>query len=83
MSLTACGGGRSASGGNDQDLAVSQVGPSSVAAGTTATFTALVVNAGRNNADNETALALAAVKEMSRPTAPSNDRDNNPKAFPQ
>jgi len=52
MSLTACGGGRSASGGNDQDLAVSQVGPSSVAAGTTATFTALVVNAGRNNADN-------------------------------
>lgn len=51
--LTACGGGRSASepAGSD-DLNVSQVGPATVAAGTTATFTALVVNTGRNEATN-------------------------------
>ena len=34
------------------DLNVSQVGPSTVGAGTTATFTALVVNTGRNEATN-------------------------------
>ncbi len=52
MTLTACGGGRSASGGDNVDLNVSQVGPSTVAAGSTATFTALVVNTGRSDAIN-------------------------------
>ena len=52
VTLTACGGGRSASGGDNVDLNVSQVGPSTVAAGTTATFTALVVNTGRSDATN-------------------------------
>ena len=55
MTLTACGGGRSASGGTTilaSDLNVSQVGPSTVGAGTTATFTALVVNTGRTEATN-------------------------------
>ena len=52
MTLTACGGGRSASGGDNVDLNVSQVGPSTVAAGSTATFTALIVNTGRSDAIN-------------------------------
>ena len=52
VTLTACGGGRSASGGDNVDLNVSQVGPSTVAAGSTATFTALVVNSGRSDATN-------------------------------
>ena len=52
MTLTACGGGRSASGGDNVDLNVSQVGPSAVAAGSTATFTALIVNTGRSDAVN-------------------------------
>ena len=54
MTLSACGGGRSATGTTIQpdDLNVSQVGPATVGAGTTATFTALVVNTGRNEATN-------------------------------
>jgi len=54
MALAACGGGRSASSGPGatDDLAVSQVGPADIPAGTTATFTALVVNTGRNEATN-------------------------------
>ena len=36
----------------DADLSVSQVGPDTVAAGSTATFTALVVNTGRSDATN-------------------------------
>jgi uncharacterized repeat protein (TIGR01451 family) len=55
MALSACGGGRSASGGTSvlpDNLNLSQVGPSSVSAGTTATFTVLVVNTGRNEATN-------------------------------
>lgn len=55
MTLSACGGGRSASGGSTvlpDDLNLSQVGPSTVGAGTTATFTVLVVNTGRNEATN-------------------------------
>ncbi len=51
--LTACGGGRSASqpAGSD-DLNLTQVGPPTIAAGATATFTALVVNTGKNEATN-------------------------------
>ena len=52
MTLTACGGGRSASGGDNADLNVTQVGPATVAAGSPATFTALVVNTGRSDAIN-------------------------------
>ena len=54
MALSACGGGRSASGTTvpNDNLNLSQVGPSTVAAGTTATFTVLVVNTGRNEATN-------------------------------
>jgi uncharacterized repeat protein (TIGR01451 family) len=54
VALSACGGGRSATGTPVQadDLNMSQVGPSTVGAGTTATFTALVVNTGRNEATN-------------------------------
>jgi uncharacterized repeat protein (TIGR01451 family) len=51
LTLTACGGGRSATTpAGTEDLNVSQVGPATVAAGTTATFTALVVNTGKNDA---------------------------------
>jgi uncharacterized repeat protein (TIGR01451 family) len=50
--LTACGGGRSAGGGSNADLSVSQVGPDTIAAGSTATFTALIVNTGRSDATN-------------------------------
>jgi len=53
MTLAACGGGRSATPGPaTYDVSVSLVGPTDVAAGTTATFTALVVNIGRNEATN-------------------------------
>jgi len=54
MALSACGGGRGASGTTvlADDLNLSQGGPSTVAAGTTATFTVLVVNTGRNEATN-------------------------------
>lgn len=54
MTLSACGGGRSASGTpvSTDDLNLTQVGPSTVGAGTTATFTALVVNTGRNESTN-------------------------------
>jgi len=53
MTLTACGGGRSANqpAGSD-DLNLTQVGPATIAAGTTATFTVLIVNTGRNEATN-------------------------------
>jgi len=49
--LAACGGGRSATTpAGTEDLNVTQVGPDTVAAGTTATFTALIVNTGKNDA---------------------------------
>ncbi len=51
--LAACGGGRSATTTTGtEDLNVTQVGPATVAAGSTATFTALVVNTGKNDASN-------------------------------
>ena len=52
LTLTACGGGRSAGGGENADINVTQVGPETVGAGSTATFTALVVNTGRSDATN-------------------------------
>lgn len=54
MTLSACGGGRSAIGTavETDDLNVTQAGPATVGAGTTATYTVLVVNTGRNEATN-------------------------------
>jgi hypothetical protein len=54
MTLTGCGGGRSPTGSPSEtaDLSVSQVGPSTIAAGTTATFTVLVVNTGKGESTN-------------------------------
>jgi hypothetical protein len=54
MTLAACGGGRSATPGPGAtyDVSVTQAGPTNIPAGTTATFTALVVNTGRNEATN-------------------------------
>lgn len=53
MVLSACGGGRSATeASNTDNLNVTQTGPQTTAAGTTATFTALIVNTGRNESTN-------------------------------
>ena len=54
MALSACGGGRSATGTSvpTDDLNLTQVGPSTIGAGDTATYTVLIVNTGRNEATN-------------------------------
>ena len=54
MTLSACGGGRSAVGTTVEtdDVNVTQAGPATIGAGTTATYTVLVVNTGRNEATN-------------------------------
>lgn len=55
--LVSCGGGRSPSGADappTDDVNVSQVGPATVAAGSTATFTAVVANGGRSAASDIT-----------------------------
>ncbi len=57
MLLAACGGGRSPTGSDtttSSTLNVSQVGPDTVSAGTTATFTAVVANGGKATATNVT-----------------------------
>jgi uncharacterized repeat protein (TIGR01451 family) len=57
IALASCGGGREPSNANaapTDDLNVTQVGPASVAAGATATFTAVVANGGKSEATNLT-----------------------------
>jgi uncharacterized repeat protein (TIGR01451 family) len=57
MMLSSCGGSRepsSASAPPTDDLSVTQTGPATVAAGSTATFTAVVANGGKTQATNLT-----------------------------
>ena len=52
MALTACGGGRSASGGDNATSTSPRSARPRSPPGSTATFTALIVNTGRSDATN-------------------------------